>query len=280
MKRPSLAPLLFTLGAITAAACTAAPPAGPVAPPASAAPSVAPPPPDAPPVSAAPAPSAAPAMATSAAPIPATSASAAAAPVALGPEGKGEASFYNTDGKGACSLNPPMNKHILSASKDIYQNADSCGTCLEIKGSAGTAIVQVMDICFTCPPGHVVISKPGFEATVGKDGGTGPISYKPVACPVGGKISIRVKEGATRDWTAVQIRDSAYAIRGVKLQKDGDTEWKTLTRSGDNYWSAPKAGAGDGGFKLQITAANGATIEETVAGKWKGGTVYPGANQF
>jgi expansin (peptidoglycan-binding protein) len=178
-------------------------------------------------------------MATSAAPIPATSASAAAAPVALGPEGKGEASFYNTDGKGACSLNPPMNKHILSASKDIYQNADSCGTCLEIKGSAGTAIVQVMDICFTCPPGHVVISKPGFEATVGKDGGTGPISYKPVACPVGGKISIRVKEGATRDWTAVQIRDSAYAIRGVKLQKDGDTEWKTLTRSGDNYWSAP-----------------------------------------
>ena len=97
---------------------------------------------------------------------------------------------------------------------------------------------------------------------------------------MGGKISIRIKEGATRDWTAVQIRDSAYSIRGVKLQKDGDSEWKTLTRSGDNYWSAPKAGAGDGGFKLQITAANGATIEETVAKKWKGGTVYPGANQF
>lgn len=286
MKRESafLAASLFSL------ACGAPPTTATPAPAGSAAAPL-PPPSAAPPVAtAADASSGAPAASTSAAIATAPPASAASAspsepgsaPPFEGASGKGEASFYTTNGKGACSLNPPGNKLILSAAKDVYQNGDACGTCLEVSGAAGTAIVQVMDICFTCPPGHVVISKPGFEAIVGKDGGTGPVSWKTVACPVGEKVpvSIRVKEGSTRDWTAVQIRDSRYSIRAVKLQKDGDSEWRSLSRAGDNYWSAPKTGGGDGGFKLQITAINGQTIEESVPARWKGGTVYPGAHQL
>ena len=281
MNKRSLGGLLV-LSIAALAACAANAPAGGPPPPAP----VSPPPPM-PPAAEAPVvapPAATPATMASAdiAPIAVASASAAPAPApaALTGEGKGEATFYTTDNKGACSLNPPMNKLILAASRDVYQNADSCGTCLEVTGGAGTAIVQVMDICFSCPPGNLVISKPGFEAIVGKQSGKGPVSWKPVACPVEGKIGIRVKEGSTRDWTAVQIRDSKFSIKSVKIQRDGDSEWKDLARANDNYWSATKAGAGDGGFKLQITSATGQTIEETVPKGWKGGKVYPGAGQF
>lgn len=215
-----------------------------------------------------------------AAPVAVASAAPAPTHAELSGEGKGEATFYTTDNKGACSLNPPGNKLILAASRDVYQNASACGTCLEVTGGAGSAIVQVMDVCFSCPPGNLVISKPGFEAIVGKQSGKGAVSWKPVACPVGGKVAIRIKEGSTRDWTAVQIRDSKFAIKSVKLQRDGDSDWKELARANDNYWSATKAGGGDGGFKLQLTAATGQTIEESIAKGWKGGTVYPGANQY
>jgi expansin (peptidoglycan-binding protein) len=280
MNRGNLGHVLVVSIAAALAACAANAPAGPPAPSANA-----PAPPAPPPVAeAAPVAPAAPAPVVSAEPAPIAVASAAAAPpapaTALAGEGKGEATFYTTDNKGACSLNPPINKLILAASRDVYQNADACGTCLEVTGGAGTAIVQVMDICFSCPPGNLVISKPGFEAIVGKQSGKGPVSWKPVACPVEGKVAIRVKEGSTRDWTAVQIRDSKFAIKSVKIQRDGDSEWKDLARANDNYWSATKAGAGDGGFKLQITSVTGQTIEETVAKGWKGGKVYPGAGQF
>jgi expansin (peptidoglycan-binding protein) len=280
MNRGNLGHVLVVSIAAALAACAANAPAGPPAPSANA-----PAPPAPPPVAeAAPVAPAAPAPVVSAEPAPIAVASASAAPpapaTALAGEGKGEATFYTTDNKGACSLNPPINKLILAASRDVYQNADACGTCLEVTGGAGTAIVQVMDICFSCPPGNLVISKPGFEAIVGKQSGKGPVSWKPVACPVEGKVAIRVKEGSTRDWTAVQIRDSKFAIKSVKIQRDGDSEWKDLARANDNYWSATKAGAGDGGFKLQITAVTGQTIEETVAKGWKGGKVYPGAGQF
>jgi expansin len=287
MKRESAAAVLVVSALLLAAACTAPP--SPTAPPtpASAAPVTVMPTATQEPVeaasagvaSSAPAPSA---SAGAAVAVPAAVGSASVAAPFVGPEGKGEASFYTTNGKGACALNPPGNKLILSAAKDVYQKGDACGSCLEITGGAGTAIVQVMDICFTCPPGHVVISKPGYEAIVGKDSGTGAVSWKTVACPVGDKtpVSVRVKEGSTRDWTAVQIRDSKYAIKAVKMQRDGESEWRELTRAGDNYWSAAKTGGGDAGFKLQITGLSGQTIEEAVPARWKAGTVYPGTHQF
>jgi expansin (peptidoglycan-binding protein) len=193
--------------------------------------------------------------------------------------GKGTASFYNTDGKGGCALNPPTNRYILSASKNIFQNVQACGACLEIKGEAGTAVVQVMDLCFGCAENSLVINKPAFEAIVGKQSGTGDVSWKTVSCPVEGKVSVRVKESSDRSWTAVQIRDSKLPLKAVSMQREGENDWVELKRSPDNYWAAAR-GAGDGGFRLRITAANGQQIEESVARGWKGGKVYPGSNQF
>lgn len=275
-----LVAIVFIVGAVAACAASA-PSGGPPTPATAAAPST-PAPAETAATSTVPAPASASGEPAAPAPVAVASASAAPAPAhaELSGEGKGEATFYTTDNKGACSLNPPGNKLILAASRDVYQNASACGTCLEVTGGAGSAIVQVMDVCFSCPPGNLVISKPGFEAIVGKQSGKGAVSWKPVACPVSGKVAIRIKEGSTRDWTAVQIRDSKFAIKTVKIQRDGDSDWKELARANDNYWSATKAGGGDGGFKLQITAATGQTIEESIAKGWKGGTVYPGANQY
>ncbi|RYE90352.1 MAG: hypothetical protein EOO75_10300 [Myxococcales bacterium] len=231
--------------------------------------------------SASPAPGGAVATAAPVAPAAASSAPPPAAPATaeLSGESKGEASFYSTDGKGSCSLNPPPNRMILAASKDVYQSAQACGACLEVSGGAGKMVVQVMDLCFTCPPGHLVLSKPAFEATVGKNDGKGPITWRTVPCEVPGKVAVRIKESSSRSWTAVQIRDSKLPLQLVEMKREGESDWVKLTRSADNYWAMAK-GAGDDGFRVRITASNGQQIEEAVARGWKDGKVYPGASQF
>jgi expansin (peptidoglycan-binding protein) len=221
----------------------------------------------------------APAAPVASASAPAPAASAPTAVAALSGEGKGEASYYTAD-RSSCSLPPPPDKDfILSASKDIYQNAQACGTCLEITGAAGTKIVQVMDYCYSCAPGHVVLNQPAYDAIVGKTSGTGPISWKNVLCPVTGNVAIRIKESSTKDWTAVQIRHSKMAIKSVELKRDGQDNWVETKQSPDNYWAAAK-GAGLIGFKLRITGVTGQQIEETIEKGWKDGKTYPGAHQF
>ena len=271
--------LVVVVGGCAASAGTSPQPAPPLPePPASQTAAPSPPPSAALPAPAASAPEPA-ASASVATPMASTSAPAPASELPTFGAGKGTASFYTTDGKGSCALNPPKNRYVLAASKNIYQGLQACGACLEIKGSEGSAVVQVMDLCFTCPENSVVINKPAFEATVGKQGGTGDITWKTVPCPVEGKVSVRVKESSDRSWTAVQIRDSKIPLKAVSLQREGEGDWVELKRSPDNYWAAAK-GAGDGGFKLRIEAVSGQQIEETVAKGWKGGKVYPGANQF
>ena len=222
--------------------------------------------------------------APTAAPVASATASAAvvAAPPTSAPlsgEGKGEASYYTAD-RSSCSLPPPPNKDfILSAAKDIYQKAQACGACLEISGAAGKAVVQVADFCYSCPPGNLVLNKPAYDAIVGKTSGTGPVSWKMVPCAYAGNVSIHIKKSSSKDWTAVQIRESKIAIKSVEMQRAGQDNWVETKRSDDNYWAAAK-GAGLGGFKLRITAINGQQIEENIDKGWTDAKTYPGAHQF
>jgi hypothetical protein len=249
-------------------------------------PSTAPaPPPAAPPPAAAPAepvastaPAAAPAapepVAASATATPAAAPAAPAAPQA--PTLGGEAVFYEANGRGSCALAFGHGDAVLSAPQAIYQQIQGCGSCLEVTGPKGSAVVQVVDLCPTCPDNNLVINKPAYEQIAGKASGRAQVTYRAVPCGVSGNLSLRIKETSSQYWTAIQIRNHRLPIKAVAFKQG--SSWARMSRSNDNFFVAEK-GVGKGALALQITATDGQVIEETLA-TWKDGKTYPGTAQF
>jgi hypothetical protein len=249
-------------------AAPAAPSAAPAAPPEAASPAepVASAAPAAP---AAPEPVAAPATATPAAPP-----AAPAAPQA--PTLSGEAVFYEANGRGSCALAFGHGDAVISAPPLIYQQIQGCGSCLEVTGPKGTAVVQVVDLCPTCPDNNLVINKPAYEQIAGKASGRAQVTYKAVPCGVQGNLSFRIKETSSQYWTAIQIRNHRMPIKGVAFKQG--SSWVEMSRSNDNFFVAAK-GVGKGALTLRVTATDGQAIEETLSA-WKDGKTYPGTAQF
>lgn len=189
---------------------------------------------------------------------------------------KGEAVYYDANGRGSCSLTFGHDAAVLSAPNAVYDKIQACGQCLEITGSEGTAVVMVADRCNDCPANRLVINKPTFIKIAGTKVGNAEITWKPVPCAVSGNLEIRVKKTSSIYWTAVQVRNHRLPIKSVAFKK-GD-EWVEMTRSDDNFFAAAK-GVGAKSFTLKITAADGQVVEETVT-DWKDGETYKGTKQF
>jgi expansin (peptidoglycan-binding protein) len=216
------------------------------------------------------------AVAAPAPPPPAETAKPAEAAPAAAKTTSGEAVFYDPNGRGSCALAFARTDAVLSAPPGVYQKLEGCGACLEITGSTGTAVVEVVDLCPSCPDNNLVISKGAFEKIAGKASGRAQVSWKQVPCAVQGPLSFRFKETSSQYWTAIQIRNHRLPIKGVAFKKGAD--WVPMDRSNDNYFAAAK-GVGTGPVTLRITAGDGQQIEETIK-TWKDGQTYPGAAQF
>lgn len=189
---------------------------------------------------------------------------------------KGEAVYYDANGRGSCSLTFGRDAAVLSAPNVVYDKIQACGQCLEITGSEGTAVVMVADRCNDCPPNRLVINKPTFVKIAGTKVGNAEISWKPVPCAVSGNLELRVKKTSSIHWTSIQVRNHRVPIKAVSFKK-GD-EWIEMTRSDDNYFVAAK-GVGAKSVTLKITSMDGQVVEESLP-EWKDGETYKGAKQF
>lgn len=233
--------------------------AAPAAPPATPAPPAPPPPPAA---------SAPPAPETAAAP-------AAPTPAAVR---QGEAVFYDSHGRGSCSLTFQGNDDVISAPRSVYNQIQGCGQCLEITGASGTAVARVVDQCFDCPQDRLVLNKPTFDKVVGPNAVKTPVSWKVVPCAVTGNLAFLIKKTSSQYWTAIQVRNHRVALKSAAIKRSDSSDWQEMTRSNDNYFVAAK-GVGTGSFALRVTAVDGQTIEQTFR-EWKDGTTVEGKDQF
>ena len=104
------------------------------------------------------------------------------------------------------------------------------------------------------------------------------VTLEPVTCPVAGALSFRFKEGSSKYWTAIQVRNHRLPLQKLEYDKGG--AWTAFDRADYNYFVAAK-GVGDpaGGLKLRVTATDGQVVEETLPAILDG-AVAPGAAQF
>jgi expansin (peptidoglycan-binding protein) len=272
---PLLVPAAVLFGACSGPPPAAPPPAPPAPQPVAAAPvkpaqeSPAPP---------APAPAEVAPPAAPAAPPPAEPAQASEPPKpAAVAEKTGEAVYYDPQGRGACALTFNRQAAVASVPNVIYKNIEACGQCLEVSGPAGSAVVMVVDRCNNCSDDMMVISKPGFDKIAGASSkGREQIKWKPVRCDVQGNIELRIKKTSSEYWTAIQVRNHRWPIKGVAFKRG--SEWVEMTRSNDNHFVAEK-GVGKGPLSLRITATDGQTVEHTFE-KWKDGETYSISSQL
>lgn len=192
----------------------------------------------------------------------------------------GIATFYDYSGGSevACSFEISKDTDVAAINTAEYAKSASCGSCVDVSGPKGKVRIRIVDLCPGCEKNHLDLSAEAFAKIADPKAGRVPITYQVVACDVTGNMSYRFKEGSSKYWTAIQVRNHRIPINKVEYKKNG--VYTNMPRADYNYFIDTK-GVGDqpNGISLRITAADGQVVEDTVPGV-QAGKVLSGAAQF
>jgi expansin (peptidoglycan-binding protein) len=194
----------------------------------------------------------------------------------------GVATFYNADGAGNCGFDKsPADLDVTAIAMPEYNGSASCGACIRVQGPNGDVTVRVVDSCPDCANKgiNLDLSAQAFAKIADPKKGRISISYQLVSCATSGSIAYHFKEGSSKYWTAIQIRNHRVPIGKVEYQKQGS--WVAMTRADYNYFLETK-GVGDqpNGLSLRVTATDGQVIEDTLAQGVQAATTVTGTKQF
>jgi expansin (peptidoglycan-binding protein) len=94
----------------------------------------------------------------------------------------GEATWYATDGRGACRFPPnPADPNVVAINKAQWPKIP-CGQCLLVTGPNGTVKVRVVDVCPGCARGDLDLSAQAFAAIASPDLGRVKVRWYVSAC--------------------------------------------------------------------------------------------------
>jgi len=195
---------------------------------------------------------------------------------------EGIATFYDADGSGNCSFEKsPDDLDVVALAMPEYADSAACGACLQVTGPKGNVTVRVTDSCPSCEGSGVSLdlSAQAFAKIAEPKEGRVKVSYRLVSCPISGNLAYHFKDGSSKYWTAIQIRNHRVPIKSVEYRKDG--AWVAMKREDYNYF-VEASGVGDqpGGLALRVTATDGQVIEDTIAGGVQAEKTVPGTKQF
>lgn len=173
---------------------------------------------------------------------------------------EGEGTFYDADGSGNCSFDASPDDLMVAAMNEAdYDGSAVCGGCIHVTGPDGAVTVRVVDRCPECAPGDVDLSAEAFAQIAEPADGRVPISWYDVPCDVSGPVIYRFKEGSSQWWTAIQVRNTRWAIETLEVRIDGTYE--ALPREMYNYF-VHASGLGPGPYDIRLTDARGHVLED------------------
>ncbi|MFW5741600.1 MAG: expansin EXLX1 family cellulose-binding protein, partial [Myxococcota bacterium] len=173
----------------------------------------------------------------------------------------GEGTFYGADGSGNCSFDPsPHDLMVAAMNESDYAGSEACGGCIHVVGPDGEVTVRIVDRCPECAPGDVDLSAEAFAQIADPADGRVPITWTDVRCEVSGPIVYRFKEGSSRWWTAIQVRNTRWAVRSLEVKIGGS--YVEVPREMYNYF-VYAAGMGEGPYDLRVTDIRGQVLEDT-----------------
>ncbi|RZS52275.1 expansin EXLX1 family cellulose-binding protein [Sphaerotilus mobilis] len=199
---------------------------------------------------------------------------------------QGDGTFYdysagavaNPDTAGACSLGAVNDRMIAAMNAADYAGSAACGAQLVVRGPNGSVTVRVVDKCPECAPGDVDLSAEAFERIAAPIDGRVDVSWQAEPASVAGPVSYRYKEGSSRFWTAIQVRNHRLPIAKLEIRPVGSTGWVTVGRTDYNYFVHAQT-VPDGALEVRVTASDGSTLQDTLPAP-QGGLSVSGRGQF
>jgi expansin len=193
---------------------------------------------------------------------------------------EGIATYYDASGAGNCGFDAtPDDLDVAAFDMTSYAGSAACGACVKLKGPNGEVTVRIVDSCPGCDANHLDLSKSAFAKIAEPSRGRVPVTFQTVACNVTSAMSYHFKDGSSKWWTAIQVRNHRLPVAKVEYQKDGS--FVEMKREAYNYFVESK-GVGDqpSGLVLRVTAADGQVVEEKLGGEIPSNVTVSGAKNF
>lgn len=195
----------------------------------------------------------------------------------LGPDQAGVATFYSADGSGSCSFGAsPADLDVAAMNAAQWNNSAVCGGCVRVDGPKGSVTVRIVDQCPDCASGTLDLSAQAFAKIADPVGGRVNVRWQPMSCAVQGAVVLRFKEGSSRYWTGLQVRNTRIPVRSLEVEKSG--AFVNVPRESYNYF-VDSSGFGPGPLTLRITGDDGQQLLETGVMLRESGDVM-GTQQF
>jgi len=196
----------------------------------------------------------------------------------LGTTRSGEGTYYGATGEGACSFEASTDRMVAAMNHTDYAGSAACGEYVTVTGPNGTITVRITDVCPECAAGDIDLSAEAFAKIADPVAGRVPITWQLVAADLSGPVQYRYKEGSTRYWTAIQVRNHRLPIAKLEILPNGSSSWIEVQRTDYNYFVYPTA-IEPGSLQVRITASTGATLQDTLP-EPQGGLLVEGTAQF
>ncbi|MGG1617284.1 expansin EXLX1 family cellulose-binding protein [Paenibacillus sp. NRS-1782] len=142
------------------------------------------------------------------------------------------------------------------------------GAYLEVQGPKGKTTVYVTDLYPEGPSGALDLSPNAFNQIGNPIDGKINISWKVVKAPVTGNVSYRIKEGSSRWWAAIQVRNHKYPVLKLEVQQNG--QWLNLEKQDYNHFLGTNLG--NQPLKIRITDIRGVVLNDNLSALAENGT--------
>ena len=198
----------------------------------------------------------------------------------------GEGTFYDYSASasafpataGACGYGAVDDRLIAAMNLADYAGSAACGAQLVVTGPNGPVTVRVVDVCPECASGDVDLSAEAFARIAQPIAGRVAVSWRAEPASVSGPVVYRYKEGSSRYWTAIQVRNHRLPIARLDIRPAGASGWTTVPRTDYNYFVHPQT-VPDAPLEVRITASDGSTLQDTLPVP-QGGLLVSGRGQF
>lgn len=168
----------------------------------------------------------------------------------------GEGTYYGGGYEGGCASLDPVSTDYMVAAMNLtdYNNAMLAGAYIELTGPSGTIELLITDLLPEGKPGDVDLNIDAFPYIADPILGRVNVSWQILPLPTSEPVSWKFKEGTTRFWCGVQVRNHRYPVAKLEyLNANG--QFTELERRHYNYFVSDEMG--EGPFTFRVTSIYG-----------------------
>ncbi|MEU9954524.1 expansin EXLX1 family cellulose-binding protein [Streptomyces sp. NPDC050982] len=159
---------------------------------------------------------------------------------------RGIATFYDSDGTGACMYDASGDVMTAAMNSTDYETAKACGAYVLVRAANGASItVRITNECpGDCAPGQIDLSAEAFAKLAQPSAGKIPITWSLSSPSAADTVSVRYKTGSSRYWCGIQVIGHRNPV--ARLEVRAGSGWRQLPRAEYNYFISDD-GSGCGG---------------------------------